>query len=83
MTFWNGSLVEVDITDVFVIGGVNLIGSNFKEIGKLLPDEQPVVEDLDAIFFAGFDRHNLELSMDLDWIIRSVGVGINPDELES
>jgi hypothetical protein len=80
LSFWNDRLVGVGSEESFVLNETEFIGAHFNDVRESLGQE-PTVANHDPVLMVSYDDLGLALFLDMEWIITSVYVSINPELL--
>lgn len=80
LSFWNGRLVGVGCEESFVLRDTEFIGTHFNDVRSRFTEE-PVIKNYDPLIMVIFDQVNLVMYLDMEWVITSVDVSLDPELL--
>jgi hypothetical protein len=78
--FWNDRLVSVGCEESFVLRDTEFIGAHFNDVRSRFTEE-PIIKNYDPLIMVVFDEANLVMYLDMDWIVTSVDVSLDPELL--
>jgi hypothetical protein len=80
LSFWNDRLVGVGSEESFVLNKTEFIGAQFNDVRESFGQE-PTIANHDPVLMVSYDDLGIVLFLDMEWIITSVYVSIDPELL--